>query len=77
MTLKIVWFAAIGLLTFMGLIFKVMFVTVVMICQCCVNLSLSDIAIINVKVVDYCCIIHDISKSESVSLLENYVRWYI
>ena len=54
-----------------------MFVIVVMICQCCVNLSLSDIAIINVKVVDYCCIIHDISKSESISLLENYVRGYI
>ena len=33
--------------------------------------KLSNIAIINVKSVDYCCIIHDISKSEAIHLLEN------
>ena len=44
------------------------------------GLNLSDIAVITVKGVDYCCIIHDISKSEAIHLLENSVldhRWYI
>ena len=36
-------------------------------------LSCSDIAIITVKGVDYCCIIHDISKSEAIHLLQNSV----
>ena len=36
-------------------------------------LTLSNIAIITVKVVEYCCIIHDISKSEAIYLLENSV----
>ena len=36
-------------------------------------LSLSDIAIITVKAVDCCCIIHDISKSEAIHLLQNSV----
>ena len=36
-------------------------------------LNISDIAIITVKSVDYCCIIHVISKSEAIHLLENYV----
>ena len=34
-------------------------------------LNISDIALITVKGVDYCCIIHDISKSEAIHLLEN------
>ena len=37
----------------------------------CINLS--DIAIITVKNVDYCCTIHNISKSEPTNLLENSV----
>ena len=37
----------------------------------CVNIS--DIAIIVVNKVDYRCIVHDISKSEAINLLENYV----
>ena len=36
-------------------------------------LNISDIAIITVKNVDYCCIIHNISKSEAINLLENSV----
>ena len=36
-------------------------------------LDISDIAIITVKNVDYRCIIHNISKSEAVNLLENSV----
>ena len=36
----------------------------------CVNIS--DIAIITIKKVDYCCIIHN-SKSEAINLLENSV----
>ena len=36
-------------------------------------LSISDIAFISVKNVDYCCIIHGISKSERINLLKNYV----
>ena len=35
--------------------------------------KISDIAIITVKNLDYCCIIHDINKSEAIHLLENYV----
>ena len=34
---------------------------VVMICQCCLNIS--DIAIITVKNVDYCYIMYSINKS--------------
>ena len=37
----------------------------------CVNIS--DFIIITIKNVDYCCIIHNISKSEAISLLENPV----
>ena len=36
-------------------------------------LNISDIAIITVKNVDYHCIIHKISKSEGIRLLENSV----
>ena len=34
-------------------------------------LNISDIGIITVKNADYCCIIHNISKSEAINLLEN------
>ena len=37
----------------------------------CVNIS--NIPIIIVKGGDYCCIIHDISKSNAINLLENSV----
>ena len=50
-----------------------------MICHYCV-LILSDIAIIIVKNVDYCCMIHNISKSEAINLLKDSVledRGYI
>ena len=36
-------------------------------------LNISNIAIVTVKGVDYHCIIHDISKSEAIRLLENSV----
>ena len=36
-------------------------------------LNISNIAINSVKRVDYCCIINDISKSEAIHLLENFV----
>ena len=44
------------------------------------HLNISDIAIITVKNGDYRCIIHSITKSEAINLLENYVledRGYI
>ena len=37
------------------------------------HLTISDIAIIAVKNVDYHCIIHNISKSEAINLLKNSV----
>ena len=37
------------------------------------SVNISDIAIITVKNVDYCCIIHKISKSEATNILENSV----
>ena len=37
------------------------------------SVNISDIAIIINKNVDYCCIIHNISKSEPINLLENSV----
>ena len=37
------------------------------------RVNISDITIITVKGVDYRCIIHDNSKSETISLLENSV----
>ena len=43
-------------------------------------LNIKNIAIIIVKGADYCCIIHDISKSDAVDLLKNSVlddRGYI
>ena len=36
------------------------------------SVSISDIAIIGIKNVDYCCIIHS-RKSEAINLLENSV----
>ena len=36
-------------------------------------LNISNIAIITVKNVDYCCIMYNINKSEAIHLLENYV----
>ena len=48
------------------------------VCNCChdltmLSVNISDIAIITVKNVDYRCIIHNISKSEAINLLENSV----
>ena len=40
-------------------------------------LNIDDITIIFVKCVDYRCIIHDISKSEAIHLLENYMLEYL
>ena len=37
------------------------------------SINISDIAIIIVKSVDYRCIIYNISKSEAINLLKNYV----
>ena len=34
-------------------------------------MNLSDIAILNVKGSDYCCIINLISKNEAINLLQN------
>ena len=47
-------------------------------CNCCHYLLMlcvntSNIAIITVKGHDLCCIIHDISKSEAIKLLEDSV----
>ena len=38
-------------------------------------LNISEMTIITVKNVDYCCIIH-VSKSEAISLLENSALEY-
>ena len=65
---KNAWFAIIGVLI-MDSNFKIMYAIVVMIWQH----NISNIAIITVKNVDYCCIIHNISKSEAINLLENSV----
>ena len=37
------------------------------------NVNISDIAIMTITNVDYCCIIHNISKSEAINLLKNSV----
>ena len=37
------------------------------------SVNISDIAIITIKNVDYRCIIHNISKSEAINLLESSV----
>ena len=48
------------------------------VCNDCHDLTIfclnrSNIAIITVKNVDYCCIMYIINKSEAIHLLENYV----
>ena len=35
------------------------------------SMNLSDIYILNIKNVNYCCIINGISKSEAIKLLQN------
>ena len=47
--------------------FKILYALVVMICQ---SVNISDIASITVKNVGGRCIIHNISKSEAINLLE-------
>ena len=37
------------------------------------SVNISNIAIMTVKNVDYCCIICNISKSEAINLLKNFV----
>ena len=37
------------------------------------SVNISHIVIITIKNVDCCCIIHNISKSEAINLLESYV----
>ena len=44
------------------------------------SVNISDNTIITVKKNDYCCIIHNISKSEAINLLKNFMledRGYI
>ena len=54
--------------------FKVLYGMVVMISQwTMLCLSISDIAIITIKNIDYCDIIHNISKFEAINLLESAV----
>ena len=36
-----------------------------------ISMNLSDIAILNIKGSDYCCIISGISKSEATNLMQN------
>ena len=45
------------------------------VCHDCHDLSVNigNITIITIKNVDYCCIIHNINKSEAINLLENSV----
>ena len=54
---------------------KVLFVTIVFLIKgldlTMLSLTISDIAIITVKGVDYCCIIHDLSKSGANNLLKS------
>ena len=59
-----VWFVTTDFLI-IGSNFKILYVMVAMICH--------DLTIITVKDVDYCCIINDISKSEAINLLKNFV----
>ena len=34
-------------------------------------MNLSDIAILNIKSADYCCIISEISKNETINFMQN------
>ena len=53
----------------MGSNFKLLYAMVAMM----LSVNISDIAIVTVKDVDHRCIIHNISKSEAINLLENYL----
>ena len=58
----------------MGLNYKDLFGMVVMFCRCCVLiLAISLLKILSFLKVDYRCIIHDISKSDAIHLLEDSV----
>ena len=35
------------------------------------SMNLSDAAILNIKIADYCCIISRISKTESINVMQN------
>ena len=35
------------------------------------SMNLNDIAILNIKGSDYCCIIRSISKNETINLMQN------
>ena len=37
------------------------------------SVNINDTAIVTIKKVDYCCNIHNISKSEAINLLENSI----
>ena len=50
--------------------FKILYGMVLMI----LSVNISDTAIITIKNVDYCCIIHNISKSEAINSLKNSVH---
>ena len=41
------------------------------------SLNFHDIAFITIKVVDYCCIIHDISKPEAINFSKSSNFGYI
>ena len=36
-----------------------------------ISMNLSDIAILNIKSADYCCIISEISKTEAINFMQN------
>ena len=70
---KNAWFATTSFLI-MDSDFKILYAMVVMISQwTMLCLSISDIAIITIKNIDYCDIIHNISKFEAINLLESAV----
>ena len=35
-------------------------------------MKLSDIAVLNIKIADYCCVIRRISKTEAINLIAKY-----
>ena len=37
------------------------------------SVNINDTAIVTIKKVDYCCNIHNISKSEAINVLENSI----
>ena len=65
--IKNLWFAAIASLIMVSN-FNIIYAMVVMISQCCVNIS--DIAIMTIENVDYRCIVHIIRKFEAISSLK-------